>query len=70
MARTIGRKWKKKVKELVKSAQNECGLNGISEIQAYVHEALPDEAYDTWEASYDEINRIVDDLVMEGMYGR
>lgn len=69
MARTIGRRWKKRIKALIMIAKSECGLSGISEIQNYVHAALPEETYTTWEGAYDEINRIVSDLVMQAIHG-
>lgn len=60
MARTIGAKYKKMILEIMKKGKKE-GIENYYKMQEYVREKLPQEAFDTWESAYDEINRLVVD---------
>ena len=61
MARTIGKRNIRTVKSLTKQAiQRDEG-----DISSYVHDKLPDSMYDIWEGSYNEIERIINDTIME-----
>ena len=63
MARTIGKANIKKVKALVAEAEKK-GIVQINLVCSYVHKALPEKVYDTWEMAYQEIERIIWDEVM------
>jgi hypothetical protein len=60
MARTIGAKYKKMILEIMKQGKKE-GIVNYEKMQEYVREKLPDEAFDTWESAYSEINGLVVD---------
>ena len=55
MARTIGKKYRNMVKRLAKEAWEQ----DVDDPKDYVHERMPDDAYDTWEAAYSEIEGLI-----------
>lgn len=61
-ARTIGVKYKNLLKKLVQQAQNE-GNSSNDAVFNYVKEKLPQEAFDTWEGAYNEIEMLVSDTL-------
>lgn len=64
MARTIGTKYKNRIKLLVKQA-NGAGIINNFEVEDFVNKNLPDDAYNTWEGAWAEINRFVWDINMK-----
>lgn len=62
MARTIGRKYKNQIIRLVKEA-NSLGIQNAFAVAEYVKDKLPQEAFDTWEMAYQEIERFTEDYV-------
>ena len=60
MARTIGVKYKNQIKRIVAaSSDHESRGTIMDKVQAQ----LPLLAWDSWEGAYNEIDRLVDDLV-------
>lgn len=64
MARTIGKRNIKKVKEMIDQARRE-GMTGISAITDKIIERLPGSVFDIWESSYSEVERICHDYIMK-----
>jgi len=65
--RTIGGKWKNRVKKVVDEA-NSKGIFGLNETFEYVKEKLPVTVFEIWEGAYSEIQRIAMDYNMEKIY--
>jgi hypothetical protein len=63
MARTIGKKWRSKVVKLTKEAIRK-DLTG-DDIDDYVTNNLPEEVLYSWEDAFGEIQRIINDTVMQ-----
>ena len=59
--RTVGRKWKTVIRDLVRDAKRQ-GIYGNRKIFAYVKDKLPVECFETWEGAYNEIERLVWDF--------
>ena len=55
--RSIGKRWTKKVKEMITKAA-ESGIDNYEERFEYLKKYLPDEIWYTWESAYDEIHRL------------
>jgi hypothetical protein len=56
-ARTIGAHWKSEVRKLVAQA-NKQGIDNNNQVFEYVKDKLSDEAFDTWEMAYQEIENL------------
>lgn len=63
-ARTIGPRWKNKIKELVKKFKSS-GMTGAYAIAEAVINELPSGVFDIWEGAHSEVERLVDDAVRE-----
>ena len=61
MARTIGKHNIRLVQNLTKHALK-CE---VTDVHKYVHENIHISVYDIWESSYDEIDRIINDAIVE-----
>ena len=64
MARTIGKRWIRRIKELVDEA-NKKNMFGVIEVFEYVKENLPEEVFDIWESAYSEIQGVSDDYTFK-----
>lgn len=64
MARTIGRKNIRIVKELTREAL-ESGKFSYSQIEDIVIKKLPSDMWDTWEMADQEIKRIIDEVMAD-----
>lgn len=65
MARTIGAKYKNMIRKFVNQAHKK-GIHQFQLVGQYVREQMPKEAFDTWEGAWSEIERIAEDLAMNG----
>jgi len=63
--RTIGKKNKTLVRKLTQQAFD----RHERYIFEYVKEKLPLHVFDTWEGAYNEVERLVDDIIMEDWTG-
>ena len=61
MARTIGKRNINKVRELTKKALK----LDVDSVHRYVKDILSVDVFDTWEGAYDEIDRTINDTIME-----
>ena len=63
-ARTVGAHWKSEIKKLVMQAKKQ-GIVNNGQVAEYVKDNLPDEAFDTWEGAYSEVERLAEDFNMQ-----
>ena len=61
--RTIGKKWKNKIRKIVKNIQKSTCLTGYQEIIGAVIKELPEEIFDTWESAYSEIENYIREVI-------
>jgi hypothetical protein len=67
MARTIGVKYKNQLKRIVEGCFAK-DMNSLFAIWEEVKRLMPQEAFDTWESAYNEMERLTGDLVMNRNY--